>query len=286
MQSFRARQRWKILASVVKRQAQGVNVIEISVRRFSSYNLFTRKTVGRDNSDREFEWLTFTTARHQQPVFIRQRMRQVVLQDLTGFDNTGNVCLWPSEEVLAYYVLKNADDFKSKAVCEVGAGMTGLAGVLLAVNAGPSEVLLTDGNKDSVLNLQSIINQNNTSFGATSISSRILIWDVKTKLSDLESKFDFVICADCLFVSESHFGLLHVINVLLKEEGCAIVMAPCRKDSLMLFCSKAELYFAVAKSDNYDPVIWERHQSAKVEDPHYNEDIHYPLLLSLSKKKR
>lgn len=284
LQQQKARQRWKILASVIKRQSLETEGSKISVRRFSGFKLFSKKIVDvNDESDADYEWLEYSF--DDNPLFIRQRSRQVILEDLTGFDNTGNVCLWPSEEVLAYYLLKHKDQLNGKAVCELGAGMTGLAGICIASLADPSKVLLTDGNKDCVDNMEAIIHGNNLTFGSTIVSSQVLHWDTQANLSDLESKFDFMISADCLFFTQCHSGLLHVMHTLLKDYGSAIVMAPQRKDTLELFCSKAKTRFSVVKAEQYDPVVWSRHQMAKMEDPMYDEDIHFPVLLLLSKKK-
>ena len=64
-------------------------------------------------------------------------------------DNTGNVRTWPSEEVLAYYLSKK-DDVKSKSIIELGAGQSGLAGLVYAQRYLDSEIVITDGNKDCV----------------------------------------------------------------------------------------------------------------------------------------
>ena len=71
-------------------------------------------------------------------VQVRLLQKNVSLQDMIGFNNTGNVCVWPSEEVLAYYCLTHAELFArgSRRVCEIGAGMTGLAALCVAVAGG------------------------------------------------------------------------------------------------------------------------------------------------------
>jgi hypothetical protein len=55
-------------------------------------------------------------------------------------DNTGNTRTWPSEELLAFYMLENPEILKSLrvsdrklSVCELGAGMSGLAGFSVAL---------------------------------------------------------------------------------------------------------------------------------------------------------
>ena len=282
----RARKRWKILASVVKKQRLDKEGNEISVRRFEGFNLFSKQVLHFDNEcEADYEWLEY---RHDnivgQPLLIKQRCRKVILEDLTGFDNTGNVCLWPSEEVLASYVLNHKDQFHGMAVCELGAGMTGLAGVFLASFGNPSKVLLTDGNSDCVENMKAIIYQNRSLFGSTDVSSERLLWVENSDLSDLDSQFDLIISADCLFFTESHSGLLYVIETLLKDDGSAVIIAPQRKDTLKSFCSKAVSQFSVAEIKNYDSTMWTRHLLAKEQDPMYDEDIHYPVLLLLSKK--
>ena len=277
----KARQRWKILASVIKKQALAKENLNISVRRFSGFNLFS-KTIFESEGDHE--WIECRLPGFDKPLLVKQRCRQVTIEDLTGFDNTGNVCLWPSEELLTYYLLQNKSQLKGKTVCELGAGMTGLAGIFLASFGEPSHVLLTDGNKNCVENMEAVIQRNQSSFGWTLVTSRSLVWNEQTNLSNLKYEFDFVISADCLFFTQYHSGLVHVMDTILKDSGFVIMMAPRRKNTLELFCRKACSKFTVTQVENYDPLVWSRHQLAKKEDPMYDEDIHYPVLLLLSKK--
>ena len=79
---------------------------------------------------------------------------------LIGFNNTGNVCVWPAEETLAIYCLENKELFQAKKVLELGAGMTGMAGMILAKLTDMTSIRITDGNELSVANLNVIIEEN------------------------------------------------------------------------------------------------------------------------------
>ena len=92
-------------------------------------------------------------------VAVRQRAGgKVTLKDMresfsTGVDNTGNVCLWPAEEVMAHYILSRSSDFAGKNVCELGAGV-GLCGLAMARVLNANSLLLTDGNAQVVETLE------------------------------------------------------------------------------------------------------------------------------------
>lgn len=71
--------------------------------------------------------------------------------------------VWPSEEVLAYYCMKNNYVFKQKTVLELGGGMTCLASFAVAKTSDAMLVACTDGNPASVENVKRIIEHNNLS---------------------------------------------------------------------------------------------------------------------------
>ncbi|CAN0466785.1 unnamed protein product, partial [Ascophyllum nodosum] len=79
-----------------------------------------------------------------------------------GVDNTGNVRVWPSEQVLLHALLTGplAPSLRGARVLELGAGKCGLAGLGVAVGSEAAEVVITDGNPDAVENLQACVELN------------------------------------------------------------------------------------------------------------------------------
>jgi calmodulin-lysine N-methyltransferase len=59
-------------------------------------------------------------------------LHTLLRQDMLGFNNTGNVCVWPAEEVLAVWCLERPGLFHGKRVLELGGGMASLAGLAVA----------------------------------------------------------------------------------------------------------------------------------------------------------
>ena len=201
------------------------------------------------------------------------------LEVMMGFNNTGNVCIWPSEEVLAHYCLENREHFRGKSVCELGGGMTCLAGLMLALTGLPARVMLTDGNTASVENVRRILSANKGEQNRVEISSNVLLWDEAFVHSE-HSTFDFVICADCLFFVELHQILCQVIRKLLVPGGTALLLNPTRSGTLEQFVKVAENLFAVKRSEKYSELVWEKH-CASLTDDRYKSDLHYPVLLVL-----
>ena len=57
-----------------------------------------------------------------------------------GFTNTDNVWVWPAEEALVAYLLNHTKVVEGKTVLQLGAGVTGMAGMILAKVGGIQNV--------------------------------------------------------------------------------------------------------------------------------------------------
>lgn len=292
-----ARGRWLLLRQVLRQKeltsgtsGTSPQVKLASVRRFATFDLFHRRRLrSHDPKDASGDqWVEYTSVHSPQfSALVRDDLGPVKVQEvLNSFDNTGNVCVWPSEEVLAHYCLKNPHLFRG-AVCELGGGMTCLAGIMVALCAEVEEVLLSDGNRTSVQNVAAILDRNRRTgkFGSTRVSSRLLRWDDQSDVSPLDGHFDVVMCADCLFLDQYRSSLVGALKRLLQPHGLALVLAPHRGPTLTQFCDLAqEAGLRVRVQQEYDAQVWEVHQKMRVEGKEsYDENIHYPLLVTLSR---
>ncbi|XP_041867029.1 calmodulin-lysine N-methyltransferase isoform X2 [Melanotaenia boesemani] len=278
--------------AVVLRQKQAENpeVKQVSVRRFATFELFRRKKIlTHDHSDTsDDQWVEYISVYFPEySAFLRDNLGPLRVNEvLNSFDNTGNVCVWPSEEVMAHYCLQKRHMFKG-AVCELGGGMTCLGGLMVAISADVKEVLLSDGNEKSIQNVRVLIERNRKAgkFGSTHVSSRVVRWDSEMDISALEGHFDIVMCADCLFLDQYRASLVDAIRRLLKPNGMALVFAPLRGETLKLFsqlATQAGLY--VSQHQQYDAQVWDVHLKMLREGKQsYDENIHYPLLITLTK---
>lgn len=238
--------------------------------------------------------LCFTLPVEEAPkLFLTQRVNNVAdLSDLEfsnkhEIDNTGLMCQWPSEEVLAYFCLSHADMFRSKRVIELGSGY-GLAGFVIAAITEASEVVISDGNPQVVNYIERNIEANSGAFGGTKVQSMMLHWN-KDETSTISYSFDLIIASDCTFFKEFHKGLAQLVQCLLKKVGPseALFVSPKRGDTLDKFLEEIKdtgLHFSVTAK--YDTEIWHRHQSFMNGDdswPSYEKDHCYPLLVRITR---
>lgn len=288
-----AKKRWKLLIDVL---TKGRNTVDetVSVRRFASFGLLRTACIDNDGAcndgdrNRRHTWYTYTCLAYPEySADVRHLDDTIEVKDVLGFNNTGNVCVWPSEEILTYYCLKDKHRFRDKTVCELGGGMTCLAGLAISLCCGPTEVLLTDGNEASVKNIDVTLARNKTGFNGTAVTARVLRWNEDISSGDLQGRFDFVVCADCLFFDEYRQDLVNVLWQLLKEKGEAVIFAPSRGDTFDQFKALAGERFQVREVETYDEKVSALHKENVAKGLEvYDPNLHYPRMLQLLKGER
>ncbi|KAL7132071.1 hypothetical protein ABFS83_12G046700 [Erythranthe nasuta] len=300
--------RWQILRRAIQRRpssnsensSEEINLDKVSRRARNGFNLIPCHIVNEsvedsDPSRKRDALFCYTLPFPNTPkLLLRQRWEDCV--DLNDFevcnrydiDNTGLVCQWPSEDVLAYYSMSHIGSFRNKRVIELGSGY-GLAGLVIAMATEASEVVISDGNPQVVDYIQRNIDANSASFGSTKVKSMTLHWG-QHQVSDISGTFDVIIASDCTFFKEFHKSLARTIRCLLKESGPseAVLFGPKRGDSLdkfLLEVKESGLRFTVTEA--YDTEIWRRHANlingGDHSWPNYEPDHCYPLFVSITR---
>lgn len=309
--SSRAQRRWRILARALTGSPEPIgsdSEEEVSVRRFTSFGLLKCVLLENTLADGESSWCEYSTELDGRlyDVQIRRISKCFTASELIGFNNTGNVCVWPSEECLAYYLLRNRSLCRNRSVLELGGGMSCLAGVLAAKYCNPSAVTLTDGNVTSVDNVRCIVTRNDMT---DLVECGVVQWAraakalrqaavngnrVKTRTADDDedarlpsSLYDVILSADCLFFDDARLDLVETIYGWLADDGVALVMAPRRGTTFQKFAEASiKRGFIARQTERYDDTVWSRHLQLLQNNPEYCPDLHYPVLLELTKQKK
>lgn len=213
-----------------------------------------------------------------------------------GVDNTGNIRVWDCELTLAHFLLNGAFEIymelkkmiqveKILRVIELGVGMAGIAGLVVAIMPKQNsifqnvsiDVTLTDGHEKAILNNQ--ICQRFTFALASSypnnISCRKLKWnhsqqglkDCNALTNSSKKLYQLCLVSDCLHFVDFHLALIATIARLLCLHGICILCQPTRGKSLDLFlqliqiinshnsnCS--EILFEISSMENKDYQTW------------------------------
>jgi len=240
----------------------------------------------------------------------RRRPDAISLEDLAshhssdGVDNTGNVCVWPAEEVLAHLCVQIAHVLANRAVVELGAGMTGLAGLVAAASTRARRVTITDGNKAAAQNVAQCVALNAFNAGASASQLRVdtqqLVWS-SAHADEAKARVgaaDVVMAADCLFFKDFHVDLVDTLAALVNASprkdgddasspaGSQTVLevdgrlderiqdlgfpqvwlvAPRRGATMDLFISHALRRFNVAVAREYDAAVSHAHERCMTE---------------------
>lgn len=91
----------------------------------------------------------------ESPVDAGFNRKALLSNKIHGVDNTGNICVWPTESVMLCALTYNnalVEIIRGKSVIELGGGLTALAGLGLANIGLPSSTIITDGHPDCVVN--------------------------------------------------------------------------------------------------------------------------------------
>ncbi|KAK5644674.1 hypothetical protein RI129_005974 [Pyrocoelia pectoralis] len=286
-----ARKRWAILAKALKSPSgsePSSPTDEFSVRRISSFMLLTTQLLEHfqlNSADycitdqiRKRTWYKYSMKINDGEYFVNisHRIRTFSAEDLMGFNNTGNICVWPSEETLTYFIGANLRIVDGKSVLELGGGMSCLAGLICAKYGAAKQVTLTDGNKISIENVQTSLYNNEFT---CPVVCNVLKWEECI----VDKTFDVILCADCLFFDEGRIHLIKCLWDLMSSNSLALIMAPRRGNTLAKFISQAqEKGFTCREVLKYNNVVWEKHL-ALLDNCEYDENIHYPILIEVTK---
>ncbi|EDQ92345.1 uncharacterized protein MONBRDRAFT_30766 [Monosiga brevicollis MX1] len=250
-----SQQRWALLKAAIlraQRQAKGGSTteataasapgVEGSVRSIASYGLVhqldsapaTDKAAGHAD-DGDFVLLKSQHFPWEQRVFL---LRPVVsLEAMMGFNNTGNVCIWPAEELLCHVVLAHPELVAGKSVLELGGGMAPIAG-LACLHAGAASVLVTDGNPRSVQAMRRTMSQLPSS-EQKRLQAQVLDWTDAAAVDQLQATADVVLAADCLFFTQVHDSLARLMASVLRPQGFVLSSAPDRNGTRVQFLAVA-----------------------------------------------
>lgn len=236
-------------------------------------------------------------------VLIREKCElHLALQDLVchrenkGVDNTGNIKMWSSEQVLLYFILSNrvcqsiTRSSESLNVCELGSGMSAFAsfGLLAHAPVPFGTFWITDGNEKALENVQQCLEKNVEHFKCdVDAHVRQLLWNHAECSLDTSKRgsFDLIIASDCLFFRSFHADLAQLIRSLLRPDtGLCILLQPKRGKSMDSFVEIAcQVGLSVSVRTDYDPFIskLDAEYTEKYKDA-YKPDIHYPVLIEIS----
>jgi len=278
--------RWKLLSCSLLQIP--LNDKASDAFKFPSFGLFEVSSVPSDDKDTR-NWCTIRVNSVPGLLFKVCTVKPVFShKELHGYNNTGNVQIWASEECTSMFCLENQEMFRGKTVVELGAGMTALAGLVVAAECNPAKIILTDGNEKSVENVAAILESNPFYCPPDKVTSRVVKWD-QDDLGDLEGCADIVLCSDCLFFDEGRAPLVQCLKRLLRP-GCpeaqVLLIQPRRRGTMKKFIDLIDQdgHFEWKLSEKITDEIETILQTKIITNQMYEADIHQSLLLTLQPK--
>lgn len=147
--------------------------------------------------------------------------------------NSTGLTLWRSSQYLCDYLDENAPMLQNKRILELGSGL-GRCGILASKllddsKEGGSEVYLTDGDSDTLLQLRANIELN----GPLPIRCHQLLWGTETATTFLkrhasDEPFDIIFGSDLIYVEKVISPLFDIVETLLSTmPNSKFVMAHC-----------------------------------------------------------
>ena len=240
----------------------------------------------------------------EQPTDAGVGAKGLLSNELHGLDNTGNVRVWLAETLLLHILLEQPQMLQTTtgAACqnilELGGGMTGLCGIglFLSQKVPCNSVTITDGHPDCATNQRVCISMQKTHHGTAfppgQLQSKQLRWSKGDVHRDLFAvtdgntlKFDVILAADCLFFTDFHDDLIWTIAEAVSDTGVIYLLQPSRSGSMQSFLQKAKAVFRIEEMAEYNAQITALHMDYVATEELYNTDIHFPILLKLTKLK-
>lgn len=273
----KARSRWALLRKALRTGSAGADG-DVSVRSFSGFGLLQQSSADPCDGCNTWLWpappasaeVTFPLAAPPAP---RVSLADLVShrQEEAGVDNTGNVAVWPAEQVLAHCLLASAPALGRArgTLLELGGGSTCMAGVAAAHCAALSgwQVVATDGNAKAVGCAQGVWQALETAPPPAKLLIDVLQWQGIWEAADLAVQggpgdsparlplagaVDLVVAADCLFFEHVHEHLLSTCSAAMRRcssaEGSAGAGQPFRVPCVSLA--------ALASQVQHEPQAW------------------------------
>lgn len=315
-----AKARWAILKQALsKTSAASSSSSSISIHRHTGIHVLSKRDLSaadivqlgfvaeeqRKKEEEKYCYVAYSMHEYpSSPIYLRIRLNTSVdvheLSPAAAVDNTGNICIWNSEELLGYVackaVLGNAPLIPSSClsftlslsssssssststspispirIIELGAGQSGLAALMVAQalrrTGRAYDICITDGNDRCASELHTQLSLNASQLVDNSsmqynVQTKCMIWNSQDKYEEM-GRYDWIIAADCLFFQDYHVDLLHVLSTLLSLNGIIWLLAPGRgktAEKFMGLVEKSGEWKVEWWGEKYDEEIWKQHQ--------------------------